>query len=118
MTTDQVPSVQVQTGSGVDPGAIDHALVQLRAVCAGHQVESVRARLTRTATPGGPSTVTGDATAVVRGRSVRVGGTGHCPRASIDQLCDRLAARLQALATPNRGSVTESTKARITRYSM
>lgn len=97
VTADPIPSVQVQTGTGVDPAAIDYALDRLRAACAGYPVESLRARLIRT--PDLPAAVLADATAVVHGRSIRVGSTGHCPRASIDQLCDRLAAKLQQAST-------------------
>jgi hypothetical protein len=96
-TADLTPSLQVQTGAGVDPAVIDHALDRLRATCAGYPVEAVRARLVRAS--GLPAAVLADATAVVHGRSIRVGSTEHCPQASIDRLCDRLAAKLQQAST-------------------
>ena len=76
---------------------IDHALDRLRAACAGYPVEAVRIRLVRT--PDLPAAVLADATAVVHGHSIRVGSTEHCPQASIDRLCDLLAAKLQQAST-------------------
>lgn len=100
MTADPIPSLHVQTGTGVDPAAIDYALGQLRTVCAGHRVQVVRARLVRGSAPELPDAVLADAKVMVRRHAIRVGGSGRCPRAAIDQLCDRLATRLQQASAP------------------
>lgn len=94
-----MPDSKIQTGTGVDPTALDYALSQLRAVCIGYPVAQVRARLTRATTAGPPTAVLTEAEAVVRGRIVGVSAVGHCPRSSIDRVADQLATKLQLACT-------------------
>lgn len=99
MTAHAVPDAQIQTGAGVDPTALDYALDHLRTVCTGYPVTEVRARLTRAPSPGRTTAVRAEATAVVHGHSIQASAVSHCARTSVDEVADRLAAKLLLACT-------------------
>lgn len=93
---DAIPDATIQTGTGVDPTAIDYALDHLRDVCVGYPVTKVHARLTRVEKR--PATILVQAEAVVKGHSVQASAVGRSPQRSIDEVADQLATKLAKAA--------------------